>query len=353
MSEFLIPWALNPDTNRAVHVDYVDNGLECGAVCPSCLGQLVAKNRGTVKRHHFAHYNESASCEGVLHATGKLLLWERQMVCLQGGDAFPIRWNCKLCGCRHEADLLRKTGTVDLEKYVKGKIRPDIVAYDTSGTEVCLQEIVDTHKPSPVTHQIAEAGEIPLVVFHISGESDLGRFKSASPLTVEVDYPSCECDTGKCRHCGQRPCDRDYNPLPHRRCDEGPSSHCIPSGQKACYCPICKECPEDYASHRHCACKAVIYGDYRKCYCCWVGCSERETEHRHCRECRTPVYKKDRRTMLFFEKCWDCYQEWRDFIAGQIKKDAEQIERKQLEREQRIKQCVNCKYGCQYVCFRS
>lgn len=41
--------------NEHAHIDDVPNGLACGCVCEECRAALVARNRGLVRRSHFAH----------------------------------------------------------------------------------------------------------------------------------------------------------------------------------------------------------------------------------------------------------------------------------------------------------
>lgn len=41
--------------NKLVHIDKVSNGSKCGCICPYCKDDLIAKNKGKIKQHHFAH----------------------------------------------------------------------------------------------------------------------------------------------------------------------------------------------------------------------------------------------------------------------------------------------------------
>lgn len=40
---------------KNVYIDEVPNGKQCGCFCKECGGELVAKNNGKIKVHHFAH----------------------------------------------------------------------------------------------------------------------------------------------------------------------------------------------------------------------------------------------------------------------------------------------------------
>lgn len=60
----LLAYAVEKDTAKIVHIDEVPNGIKCNCICKECNDELVAKNRGKIQQHHFAHKNmtESRSC---------------------------------------------------------------------------------------------------------------------------------------------------------------------------------------------------------------------------------------------------------------------------------------------------
>jgi hypothetical protein len=75
-----LAYALQND--RIVYISDVPKGLECNCTCPHCGNTLIAK-KGSVREHHFAHYN-SIDCgqagETALHLFAKQILAEQQIV---------------------------------------------------------------------------------------------------------------------------------------------------------------------------------------------------------------------------------------------------------------------------------
>ena len=334
-----IPYGLNPATKRLTKVDDVPTGIACGLICPYCNEDLVAKNAGKVRAHHFSHHRESTSCEGWLHATAKFALYQRQQDALDEGTSIPMEWVCGNCGCTHEGNLLKRLHSVQLEKFIQGKesrVKPDITGFGPDGSVTVFQEIVDKHKPEAHTKLVAREKRVPLLVFKVEWAEDINRLLF-EPLSPEVHYDRCECDAGKCKDCGTRPCDSQHNPLPHWRNES--CGHCVPVGISHAYCTFCRDCIEDEGLHLHCGCGNLIKGDYPTCYCCSVGCKERKRDHRHCQSCeeKAPIYDRS--------VCRGCYQP--KLVEERQLTSAREVNGRLVE------QCSNCKYGCQYVCFLS
>ena len=65
------------------HISEVANGLKCKCICPACEKKLVARNGGSKRIHHFAHY-ESAECKyGVqtsIHLAAKSILEKERRI---------------------------------------------------------------------------------------------------------------------------------------------------------------------------------------------------------------------------------------------------------------------------------
>ena len=272
----LVPYGLCRDTGRMAHVDEVPHGKNSGVVCPGCKMRLVAKNAGMHKTHHFAHaaIDNQGACEGWLHQTAKLLLYERIQNALADGRNVPIEWQCHCLCPRHKGDLLKGVTNVRLEVVVSdSKIRTDILL-ENDGREAKLVEIVVTHRPEAHVHEWAKANKVPLVVFELQDVSGLDHLKSASTLNVQID-DTCRCKKN-CGFCGEEVYTCYHS---HR------------------YCEQCEECVEDqkgqfggYGDHDHCKiCGEPLVSvsdlNYSHHYCCWV-------QQRHglppCPKARTP-----------------------------------------------------------------
>ena len=48
--------------NKIVTIEEVRNGKNCKCFCPKCKEELIAKNQGKIKAHHFAHANSESTC---------------------------------------------------------------------------------------------------------------------------------------------------------------------------------------------------------------------------------------------------------------------------------------------------
>ena len=73
------------------HVSEVVNGLKCDCICPACDEQLVARNGGTKRIHHFAHYKGNECKYGFqtsIHLVAKEILEKCGKIKVPGISAY-------------------------------------------------------------------------------------------------------------------------------------------------------------------------------------------------------------------------------------------------------------------------
>lgn len=149
-------YALNSD-NELVFIDHVPNGKDCGCFCPNCKEQMVAKNGGEFKEHHFAHIS-GIDCggyrESLLHIWSKQIIEENKMLSiptytsLTGGHLF-------LVDSEHEHEKIfslpqreQYFKSIEIEKWSDANdLKPDIVGVTKDGLIYWI-EIYVTHKCS-------------------------------------------------------------------------------------------------------------------------------------------------------------------------------------------------------------
>ena len=322
MTSLLIPYGVDA-TGRLVHVDDVPNGKDCGARCPSCDAPLIAKNNGSYNQHHFAHEAGAPSCEGWLHATAKLLLYQRIADAMAGNHPLMIQWCCTSPDCGlHNKDLLWRgilTRVLVEHRLLDWSIQPDIVCM-AGDTPAVLIEVVDTHTPEP---PVIDAG-LPVLEFHVSDTTDLARLSAGTlPVSVMSNYP---CPDPRCDMCRKPASVGCY------RCDKC-GEHTPPNSHGFYYCQQCQAC--DDVAHRHCKdCDQLTWGRYARCYCCnlakrlgRVPCYRRGltiNSHRHCSQCYAEM---DSKKQLLYENCYRCNRAIQ--VATQEKAKKEEDERKE------------------------
>ena len=78
----LLTYALNAE-NQLVYVNNVPNGLECNCICPGCKQQLIAKNAGNIREHHFAHKCDmecSSGYQTMIHLLAEEIIVENGII---------------------------------------------------------------------------------------------------------------------------------------------------------------------------------------------------------------------------------------------------------------------------------
>ncbi len=162
-----LTYALDAD-GKLIHVDSVPTGLACKCYCPHCKSELVAKNGGTRKVHHFAHAFGSdcvGAIESAIHKMAKGVLQEHKLIMLP-----PIQQN----GIGMQIEFSK----VETEVFDKElSLRPDCVGYKEDG-RIMWVEFKRTH-------------EVDAKKF--------GKIISAKVDCVEIDLNSCELDPVKVR----------------------------------------------------------------------------------------------------------------------------------------------------------
>ena len=308
---------------RLVHVDDVPNGKNCGAHCPNCAVPLIAKNNGIAKTHHFAHERYNPVCEGLLHRTAKLLLYQRIADAMAGGHRLMVQWPCTNPDCGlHTQNLLGGgvlTHVLIEHRLSDWAIQPDIVCM-AGNTPRVLIEVVDTHAPEPA---VIAAG-LPTLEFHLSDTTDLAAL-SRETLSCTVIHNK-NCPNPRCNICRKPASARCWRCA---KCGE----HTDPRTHGPYYCQQCQTCNDN--AHGHCPeCRQQFDGHYAYCYCCNLArrlgrmpCYRRGftiDSHRHCRRCHAEM-DSDKQEM--YENCYRCNRAIA--IEAMDKSEKEEDERKE------------------------
>lgn len=135
-------------TNKLLHIDSdeVPNGLDCGCVCPHCKHPLIARNGGSKRTHHFAHY-KGAECGKArmtaLHMLAQNIISRDKKVMLPNYQGEYYEEETK--GIKFDEVKLEETYQVSEGK----QLRPDCIGikYDSSNKAHYLWvEIYVTHE---------------------------------------------------------------------------------------------------------------------------------------------------------------------------------------------------------------
>ena len=131
------------------HIDSVPKGLVCDCVCPHCQHNLIARNGGTKKTHHFAHAS-GADCGGArmtaLHILAQKILERDKVVMLPIYETEYIK---------HDAQQ-KEFANVVLEQVWKDENstrKPDCVCIQEDGKNPLWVEIYCRHKVDKIREE--------------------------------------------------------------------------------------------------------------------------------------------------------------------------------------------------------
>lgn len=148
---------------KNVYIDEVPNGKQCGCICKECGGELVAKNNGKIKVHHFAHAsgNDSIKCsQTALHLLAKeIIAEERSVPSINKNGQFEFIHADEIC---LESNL--------------GEIIPDVLAVCGEmkiAVEIFVTHAVDNEKFAKILNQKLTTFEIDLSKIKYENKDDI------------------------------------------------------------------------------------------------------------------------------------------------------------------------------------
>ncbi len=167
--------------NELKHISEVENGLKCGCKCAACNEKLVARNGGTKRVHHFAHYI-SAECKyGVqtsIHIAAKNILEKAKKIKIPGTSTFVY---------------------TEVEKVDDGFISHGEFHQVSEETYIPIESVVLEKKlykyiPDVVIIYKGKKLVVEIAVTHFVGRKKLEKIRSAGISALEIDLSKIEND---------------------------------------------------------------------------------------------------------------------------------------------------------------
>lgn len=171
--------------------------------CPLCQGEMILRKSGKEgpgsRRPHFAHKALTPNCtpEGVLHHSFKMMFADILKAKLANNEPFPLSFTCGHCGEVHEANLLKITKEIVVEKNL-GTCIPDIALIDKNGKPYLAIEIVVTHPPEEESLEYYRKNNISLYRLNIKSDVELDDIENRAKKPDEFWF----CKNPKCPICG-------------------------------------------------------------------------------------------------------------------------------------------------------
>lgn len=182
---------------KLVHISEVQNGLDCGCICPSCETPVVAYNNPKNKnKHHFKHHSKR-NCyfyyETMLHYMAKEIIAKDLRLTVPNHKfmlsdyAWSYGYNLRFEKTPTEMiePCVLEFQSVEVEKYQNG-IKPDLIC-GTKGKELHI-EIAVTHFIDEKKEQKIKAINVTSLEIDLSGfERDTHEEKLRNALSGNIE----------------------------------------------------------------------------------------------------------------------------------------------------------------------
>ena len=178
MTKHYILQALNSN-GKSVYIDEVANGKNCGCHCSECGSELVAKNKGNIKIHHFAHAsgNDNIKCsQTALHLLAK------EIIALEKRIPYFVNSHIEFVAVEN----------IEQEKNL-GDIKPDLYAEFNGkpiAIEIFVSHAVDEEKFNKIQNHKLTTFEIDLSKMIYESKDDVKKaiydLKNIRPIYDEL-----------------------------------------------------------------------------------------------------------------------------------------------------------------------
>lgn len=127
---FVFSWAENAD-GKMVHVDTVQNGLECGCTCPCCHEKLKAR-QGNERAHGFAHHSKKRKANLKICYEVTMYKLAEQIIQTEKRIHVPAYYTMF-----PEGDLVFEDVVLD-NRYKRDDKQPDVIATTKDGKQYLI-----------------------------------------------------------------------------------------------------------------------------------------------------------------------------------------------------------------------
>lgn len=166
----------------AIGLDEVPGGL----TCVGCAAPLVWRH-GDHKRPHFAHTaHNGCGSETALHRIAIEVISHAIIESSASGTRFQLEVPCDGCRTVKAGNLAKHKGlTIDRDRVLADRIRPDILLRDSSGMPLVAIEVIVSHAPEPASLALYERLGLPLVSVWPRWD-DLEQLREGFPVNRHV-----------------------------------------------------------------------------------------------------------------------------------------------------------------------